>query len=60
MQKKKWWKSRTIGAVAFTIVGAIAANPPQSKQDWVQTGILIAGGLATGAFRAAAKTELKK
>jgi hypothetical protein len=57
-KKKKWYQSKTILATVGTIAAAITANPPQSKQDWLQTGIIIGGGLLTAAFRKQATTKL--
>lgn len=49
--KKKWYKSKTILTIGATVAGAIAAKPPQTKQDWIQTGVLVGGGLLAGMFR---------
>jgi hypothetical protein len=57
-QKKPWYKSKTILSVIGTVGATIASNPPQSKQDWLQVGILVGGGLLTGAFRKTAKDKI--
>ena len=57
--KKPWWKSKTILTIGMTALGTIAANPPQNKQQWAQTAILIGGSVLAGAFRATATTQVK-
>lgn len=56
--KKAWYKSKTILTIGATVIGSIAANPPQSKQDWLQTGVLVGGGLLASFFRKTANKTL--
>jgi hypothetical protein len=57
-KKKSWWKSKTILTIGATVAGAIASNPPQSKQDWLQVAVLVGGGVAASIFRKTASTPL--
>ena len=57
--KKPWWKSKTIIAIAGTVATTIAANPPQNKQQVAQTAILIGGSLLAGLFRVNATEKVR-
>jgi hypothetical protein len=57
-EKKPFWQSKTILTIGATVATSIFANPPTSKQDWIQTGIVIGGGLLAGIFRKTATKNL--
>ena len=56
--KKPWWKSKTIIAIGGTVLGAYVAKPPQTKQDWLQFGVVLGGGALAGVFRKTASKNL--
>lgn len=60
-QKKKIWQSKTIIAAALTGLteaGFSIFNPPQTKADWLRTGVVIGGSVLAGVFRKTATKNL--